>query len=91
MPFLAACAAALAVAVAVAEVKSKAAPGTIAQMIERYLSSRDHLDKSDSYRRTIRRHAEAIKEQAEDALAAHLTTEGIADDLEPLSPNAAPD
>lgn len=86
-PFLAAYAAAL----TVAEVKTKAKPGTIALMIEGYLSSRDHLDRSDSYRRTIRRHAEAIKEQAEDALAAHLTTEDIADDLEPLAPNAAAD
>ncbi|RJE81299.1 tyrosine-type recombinase/integrase [Paracoccus sp. JM45] len=83
--------AAYAAALTVLEVRSKAKPGTIAQIIEGYLASRDYLGHSESYRRTIRRHAEAIKEQAEDALASHLTTEDIADDLEPLAPNAAAD
>lgn len=69
----------------------RAASGTIAAMIEGYLASSAHLDKSDSYRRTIRRHAEAIREQAEDALAADLTSEDITDDLDPLPANAAAD
>lgn len=83
--------AAYAAALTVAQVKSRAKTGTIALMIEGFLGSRDYLDQSESYRRTIRRHAEAIKDQAEDAMAAHLTAEDIADDLEPLSPNAAAD
>lgn len=83
--------AAYAAALGVQEVKSKAGPGTIAQMVEAYLASSDFLRKSESYRRTIRRHADEIKAQAEDALAAHLTTEDIADDLEPLAPNSAAD
>lgn len=76
---------------AAAEAKPQAKDGTITLMIEGYLASQDFLAKSDSYRRTIRRHAEEIKEQAEDAKAAHLTAEDIADDLEPLAPNAAAD
>lgn len=78
-------------ALKVAEVKTKAKSGSIAQMVEGYLASTDYLARSESYRRTIRRHAEAIIEQAEDALAAHLTTEDITDDLEPLAPNSAAD
>lgn len=69
----------------------KARAGTIALLIEAFLLSRDYLDRSESYRRTIRRHADAIRAQAEDALAAHLTTDDIADDLEPLAPNDAAD
>lgn len=71
--------------------KSRAKPGTIAQMVEGYLASQGHLSRSESYRRTIKRHAEALLRQADDALSVHLTTEDIADDLEPLAPNAAAD
>lgn len=60
-------------------------------MIEAYLASQAYAAQSESYRRTIRRHADQIKEQAEDAMAMHLTTEDIADDLEPLAPNLAAD
>lgn len=78
-------------ALQVARVKGKAKSGSISQMVEGYLSSNDYFARSDSYRRTIRRHAEAIIEQAEDAQAAHLMTEDITDDLEPLAPNSAAD
>lgn len=83
--------AAYAAALQVAAVKSKAKAGSIAEMIEAYLASQSYQSQSESYRRTIRRHAEEIKVQADDALAAHLTTEDIADDLEPLAPNSAAD
>lgn len=83
--------AAYAAAMKVAPQRSKAKTGTIALMAEGYLGSGDYLDRSESYRRTMRRHAEAIIEQAEDALAAHLSTDDIADDLDPLPPNAAAD
>lgn len=85
--FLAAYSAALAAPIS----KSSAKSGTIAQMIEGYLEGETYRGQSASYRRTIRRHAEAVKVQAEDALAAHLTAEDIFDDLEPLAPNAAAD
>lgn len=70
---------------------SRARSGSLALMIEGYLGSQTHLSQSESYRRTIRRHAEAIKLQAEVALAADLSTEDIAEDLEPLPPNQAAD
>ncbi|RJE84001.1 hypothetical protein D3P04_13360 [Paracoccus onubensis] len=83
--------AAYSAALSVVAVRSKAKSGSIAQMIEGYLGSGDYLERSESYRRTMRRHSEAILIQAEDALAKHLTTEDITDDLDPLAPNAAAD
>lgn len=69
--------------------KTKPKSGSIAQKAEGFLASNDYLARSESYRRTVRRHAEAIVEQAGDALAAHLSTEDITDDLELLAPNSA--
>ncbi|MCE8458575.1 tyrosine-type recombinase/integrase [Rhodovulum sulfidophilum] len=85
--FLAAYASALASAPKI----TRAKPGTIAMLIEAFLGGRDYLSRSESYRRTIRRHAEAIKAQADDALARDLREQDIEADLSPLCPNAAAD
>lgn len=66
---------------------SKAPTGTIAAMIEGYLASHAYRALSNDYRRVIRREAEAIKEQAEDARAKDLKPAHIRADLAPLAPN----
>ncbi|PTW46064.1 tyrosine-type recombinase/integrase [Rhodovulum kholense] len=83
--------AAYAQAIASAPKPTRAKSGSIALMIEGFLGSRDHLSRSESYRRTIRRHADAIKAQAEDALARDLREQDVEADLSPLCPNAAAD
>ena len=67
----------------------RAKSGTIAAMIEAYLRSREFSALSPDYRRVIKRHAELIREQAEDARAAHLRAEHITADIRPLDPNVA--
>lgn len=81
--------AAYAAARAAAPKQVRATTGTIAALCEAYLRSDSYLAHSASYRATLRRHIEAIREQAEDALASHLRADDIADDLAPLKPNVA--
>lgn len=69
--------------------RSRPKAGTITAMIDAYLQSERHLALSPDYRRIILRHALAIQEQAEDALARDLESAHIRDDLRPLSPHAA--
>lgn len=69
--------------------RSKAPAGSIAAMIEAYLASERHAALSVDYRRIIRREAEEIRKQAEDALARHLKREHIIQDLDPLPVNKA--
>lgn len=60
--------------------------GTIAAAVEGYLRSDVHAGHSDGYRRIVQRHAEAIRQSADDALIRHLKPEHIQDDLRSLSP-----
>lgn len=70
--------------------KVRAAPGTIAAMVEGFRRSRAWLDGySENYRAAIAKHFEAIIEQSQDARAAHLRTAHIRADLEPLQPHVA--
>lgn len=69
---------------------ARAAPGTIAAMVEGFRRSRAWLDGySENYRRALAKHFEAIIAQSEDARAAHLRTAHIRADLEPLPPHVA--
>ncbi|WP_223639274.1 tyrosine-type recombinase/integrase [Rhodobacter sp. TJ_12] len=81
--------AAYAAASAAAPKKLRAAPGTITALCEAYLRSEMFLAHSENYRALLRRHIDAIRAQAEDAKAAHLRPEDIADDLAVLKPNVA--
>ena len=70
--------------------KVRAAPGTIAAMVEGFRRSRAWLEGySESYRAALAKHFEAIIEQSEDAKVAHLRAAHIRDDLEPLPPHVA--
>lgn len=79
----------VAYAAATKQIPQRAITGTIAAMIEAYLRSDRYLSLSPGYRSIIRRDVEAIRAQADDALAKHLKPEHIAADLAPLSPNPA--
>ena len=69
---------------------NRAAAGTIAAMVEAFRRSKAWTDGySESYRRAIAKHLEAIIEQSEDAKAAHLRATHIRADLAPLPPNVA--
>lgn len=63
----------------------RAAGGTIAAMIEGYLRSDACAALSDGYRKIIRRHLDAIRLDAEDAMMRHLRADHIQDDLRPLT------
>lgn len=65
---------------------TRAGPGTIRAMAEGYLRT---ARLSPGYAAIMRRHIDAIVEQAEDAKAAHLRAAHIQADLAPLSPNPA--
>lgn len=69
--------------------KAHFAAGTIGALCEAYLRSERFLANAPTYRKSLRRHIDAIREQAEDAKAAHLRPEDIADDLAALKPNVA--
>lgn len=66
--------------------QTRAKAGTVAAMIEGYLRSDIHAGHSPGYRRIVQRHAEAIREAADDALMRHLKPEHIQDDLRGLTP-----
>jgi len=66
---------------------TRAQTGTIAAMVEAFLRSDLYLSKSPAYRRVLRREAEAIREQADDAMAKHLKPGHIEADLLPLAAN----
>lgn len=83
--------AAYAAAIAAAPTAIRAAPGTIRAAIEGYLRSAAWLALSPGYRRILRRHLDAIREQAEDARIAHLRADHIQADLRPLTPVQARD
>lgn len=78
--------AAYAAAVQAAPTLTRAGPGTIRAMAEGYLRA---AKVSPSYAAIMRRHVDAIVEQAEDAKAAHLRSTHIQADLAPLLPNVA--
>ena len=67
----------------------RAPAGSIAAMAEAFLRSERFKANSETYRQGIRRHVDAIREQAEDALAGHLRTEHIRADLAALPPHPA--
>lgn len=67
----------------------RAATGTISALCEAYLRSDLYLAHSPGYRDLLRRHIDAIRDQAEDALIKHLRSDDIADDLAALKPNVA--
>lgn len=69
----------------------RAQAGSIAAAIESAMRSAAYLDLSQGYRAILRRHLEAIREQAEDAMMRHLRAGDIQADLEPLTPVQARD
>ena len=71
--------------------KLRAKTGTIAAMVEAFLRSDIFLGKSPAYRHKIKRECDEILEQAEGALARHLRTADIRDDLKPLAPHKSRD
>lgn len=68
---------------------TRAPQGTIKAMAEGYMRAAAFKGLSENYRALLRRHIDAITEQAEDAKAAHLKAEHIQTDLAPLLPNVA--
>lgn len=70
---------------------TRAPAGSIAAAIESLLRSAAFTGNSDGYQKIIRRHLDAIRGQAGDAMMRHLRGEDIQDDLEPLAPVAARD
>lgn len=69
--------------------KPRAPVGSIAAMIEAFITSDRFLRLSASYRRVIRRHADAIRDIAQDAKAAHLRADHIRKDIASLPPHVA--
>ncbi|KFI30438.1 hypothetical protein CDV50_11325 [Haematobacter massiliensis] len=69
----------------------RAPSGTISAAIESAMRSAAYLELSAGYRAILRRHLEAIREQAEDAMMRHLRTDDIQADLVPLTPVQARD
>ncbi|WP_233713121.1 hypothetical protein [Amaricoccus solimangrovi] len=68
----------------------RAPAGTIAAMVEGFRRSRSWLDGHfESYRAALARHFEAIVEQSEEAMAAHLRAAHIRAGIEPLPPHVA--
>ena len=70
---------------------TRAQSGTIAAAVESCMRGAAFLELSAGYRAILRRHFEAIREQADDAQMRHLRAEDIQADLEPLAPVAARD
>lgn len=68
---------------------SRAAKGTIGAGCEGYLRSGAYKELSESYRPVIRRHVEAIREQAYNARMTDLRSHHIEQDLDPLTPAVA--
>jgi site-specific recombinase XerD len=69
--------------------KIRATTGSVRALVEAFLRSEVYLSYSAGYRAIIRRHADAIADQAEDARVAHLRSAHIQADLAPLLPNVA--
>lgn len=83
--------AAYAAALKDAPTKSHSPAGTIRAVIESYLRSDTHKGHSEGYRAIMRRHIDAIREAAEDALIRHLKPDHIQADLRALTPIQARD
>lgn len=69
----------------------RSAAGTITSVIEALIRSDSYKSLSPGYRKIIRRHADQIRVDAEDAMIRHLRPEHIQSDLRPLTPVQARD
>ncbi|MCJ8139380.1 tyrosine-type recombinase/integrase [Falsirhodobacter halotolerans] len=74
-----------------APTKVRAPIGSIAALIETFMRSERYLSLSQSYRMKLRKHCDAIRDQAEDAQLRHLRPEDIQADLAALTPVGARD
>ena len=81
--------AAYAEAMAAVKTTIRAPQGTINAMAEGFMRGPAFKGLSEGYRLILRRHIDAITDQADDARAIHLRTEHIQADLAPLLPNVA--
>lgn len=69
--------------------RTRAAPGTIAALIERYLASPDHARMAPSSRAVWRRTLDRIREKAGNALLRDLRADHLRRDIRKLTPGAA--
>lgn len=83
--------AAYAAGMAAAPKRTRATAGSVRATIEGYLKSDAYGALSAGYRKIIRRHADQIREDADDAMIRHLKPEHIQADIRDLTPVQARD